>query len=252
MPSVPWVQGILWKTGATPGTFLGPYAGADNLYTTLKTSAAKHLSKLAAGSREVTSTTMVDGFEKYTMGEYEWMTYGDYFQTVENLGSGIAKTIPALKSGETIVIYAETQRAWMIAAYAAWRQVPAERPPSPPPPPPSLNPLLTLAHPCPQRSDVRRPLATRPAAEPPAPRLQGFVVGTIYATLGDEGALFGLNQSKCKAVFADSKLLKVLAKIAGKLTTVKGAPPPVVGMSTAPPLAMNDPPPPPPPRRPRA
>ena len=29
---------------------------------------------------------------------------------------------------------------------------------------------------------------------------QGFTVGTIYATLGEEGALFGINQSKCKAV----------------------------------------------------
>ena len=29
---------------------------------------------------------------------------------------------------------------------------------------------------------------------------QGLTVGTIYATLGEEGALFGINQSKCKAV----------------------------------------------------
>ena len=50
---------------------------------------------------------------------------------------------------------------------------------------------------------------------------QGFTVGTIYATLGEEGALFGINQSKCKAVVADSKLLKILAKIAGKLTDLK-------------------------------
>ena len=48
------------------------------------------------------------------------------------------------------MIYADTSRPWMIAAYACWRQ--------------------------------------------------GFTVGTIYATLGEEGALFGINQSKCKAV----------------------------------------------------
>ena len=55
-----------------------------------------------------------------------------------------------LKALDTVVIYAETSRPWMMAAYACWRQ--------------------------------------------------GFTVGTIYATLGEEGALFGINQSKCKAV----------------------------------------------------
>ena len=63
-----------------------------------------------------------------------------------------------LKALDTVVIYAETSRPWMIAAYACWRQ--------------------------------------------------GFTVGTIYATLGEEGALFGINQSKCKAV-ARQQVLKV-------------------------------------------
>ena len=27
---------------------------------------------------------------------------------------------------------------------------------------------------------------------------QGLTVGTIYATLGEDGALFGINQSECK------------------------------------------------------
>ena len=35
---------------------------------------------------------------------------------------------------------------------------------------------------------------------------QGFTVGTIYATLGEEGALFGINQSKCKAVVRQQAL----------------------------------------------
>ena len=54
------------------------------------------------------------------------------------------------------MIYADTSRPWMIAAYACWRQ--------------------------------------------------GFTVGTIYATLGEEGALFGINQSKCKAVVRQQAL----------------------------------------------
>ena len=50
---------------------------------------------------------------------------------------------------------------------------------------------------------------------------QGYVVGTIYSTLGEEGALFGINQSECKTVFADGKLLKVLGNIASQLTGCK-------------------------------
>ena len=40
-------------------------------------------------------------------------------------------------------------------------------------------------------------------------------------TLGEEGALFGINQSRCKVVIADAKLLKVLVKIAGQLKHLK-------------------------------
>ena len=61
-----------------------------------------------------------------------------------------------LKALDTVVIYADTSRPWMMAAYACWRQ--------------------------------------------------GFTVGTIYATLGEEGALFGINQSKCKAVVRQQAL----------------------------------------------
>ena len=50
---------------------------------------------------------------------------------------------------------------------------------------------------------------------------QGYTVGTIYATLGEEGAEFGINQSGCKMLFADGKLLKVLGNIATKIPKCK-------------------------------
>ena len=96
--------------------------------------------------------------------------YGQYFGRINNLGSGLAK-LPELSKGSTVIIYAETQKLWMLSAFAAWRQ--------------------------------------------------GYVVGTIYATLGADGAEFGINQSGAKMVFADGKLLKVLASIASKLTQCK-------------------------------
>lgn len=43
---------------------------------------------------------------------------------------------------------------------------------------------------------------------------QSLEIVTIYATLGEEGALYGINQTKSTIVIADPKLLKVLAKIA--------------------------------------
>jgi len=163
-------NGILWKS-TQPGAFTDSFGSASNLYETLVASAKANGSSPAAGQRPVTATHMVKGFEKYELGVYDFMTYTDYFTAVESLGSGMTAAIPGMTKGDTVVIYAETQRAWMLAAYAAWRQ--------------------------------------------------GLVVGTIYATLGEEGALFGINQSKCKAVVADSKLLKILVKIADKFTHLK-------------------------------
>merc|ERR1719473_1193767 len=48
-----------------------------------------------------------------------------------------------------------------------------------------------------------------------------MVVGTIYATLGEEGALFGINQSETPCLFADGKLLKILGNIASKCPKLK-------------------------------
>ena len=100
--------------------------------------------------RKILEVVPEGGFEKLRMApNYEWMTYSEYFKTADSLGAGLAEAIPGLKANDTVVIYADTQRDWMLAAYACWRQ--------------------------------------------------GYVVGTIYATLGAEGAEYGINQSGCKA-----------------------------------------------------
>ena len=43
---------------------------------------------------------------------------------------------------------------------------------------------------------------------------QGLIAVTIYATLGEEGALHSINQARSNTVLADAKLLKILVKIA--------------------------------------
>ncbi|KAL3929915.1 MAG: hypothetical protein SGPRY_001759, partial [Prymnesium sp.] len=120
-------------------------AGFSTLWDALAKTALANASRRAVGHRPILTMTIVDGFEKYTLGEDEWVTYGEYLDKVENLGSGMAKSIPSLSKGDTV---------------------------------------------------------------------QGLSKGTIYSTLGADGALFGFNQSRRKVVVADSKLLKVLATIA--------------------------------------
>lgn len=51
---------------------------------------------------------------------------------------------------------------------------------------------------------------------------------TIYATLGEEGAIHGITQTEATMVIADAKLLKILAKILPQCPTVKS----VVTMTT--------------------
>lgn len=51
----------------------------------------------------------------------------------------------------------------------------------------------------------------------------GLVVGTIYATLGEDGALFGLNQSEAPIVLTDGKLLTIVGNIASRCTALKRA-----------------------------
>jgi len=164
-------NGVLWNANQV-GAFSDCFGGHKNLWESLVASAATHGPLQCAGVRKILEVVPEGGFEKLRMApNYEWMTYSEYFKTADSLGAGLAEAIPGLKANDTVVIYADTQRDWMLAAYACWRQ--------------------------------------------------GYVVGTIYATLGAEGAEYGINQSGCKAVVADSKLLKILAVIAPKLKTVK-------------------------------
>lgn len=162
-------KGILWKSTSVGKMTTAP-AGLDTTWAMCADACKKFTASPAVGEREVLERQVVDGFEKFVLGEYSFITYGAYFGRIESVGSGLAK-LPELTPGSTVVIYADTQLLWTLSAFAAWRQ--------------------------------------------------GLVVGTIYATLGEEGALFGINQSECKAVFADGKLLKILGNIADKCTSLK-------------------------------
>lgn len=51
--------------------------------------------------------------------------------------------------------------------------------------------------------------------------MMNLQVVTIYATLGEVGALHGLNQSRATVCVADAKLIKILAKIAPKCSSLQ-------------------------------
>lgn len=50
---------------------------------------------------------------------------------------------------------------------------------------------------------------------------QGAVVVTIYATLGEDGVLHGINETKSPIVVCDNKLFKTLAAVLPKCKHVK-------------------------------
>ena len=162
-------DGVLWKSTSV-GKLLAPLPGQDNAWASISAACKKFTGSPAVGERAVLEHQKVDGFDKYVMGDFSFITYGEYFARIEAVGSGMAR-LPELAPGQRVIIYADTQLLWMLSAFAAWRQ--------------------------------------------------GLVVGTIYSTLGEEGAKFGINQSETPLVFADGKLLKILGNIASKCPKLK-------------------------------
>ena len=162
-------KGVLWKISSTPGEFVTTlHPTMDTCYSSLAIAVQKYAELQAVGSRPVLTRTMVDGFEKLTLGPYEYITYAQYFSRVEAIGAGLSSYLSA---GDTAMIYADTQLEWMLSAFGCWRN--------------------------------------------------GSIVATCYATLGEEGALFAINQSRAKLVIADAKLLRILANIAKDFETLK-------------------------------
>jgi len=168
-------NGVLWKATSV-GKFASiPEPGVTTIWESLVASVQKHSDRQACGWRTVVKREMEEGeggkqFEKYTLGPYNWLTYSEYFKTIEAFSTVLIQKT-GLGPKDRMVIFAETQKEWMIAAYAAWRQ--------------------------------------------------NVTVVTIYATLGEDGAQHGIEQTKASVVVADAKLLKVLAGVAAKCKSLK-------------------------------
>jgi long-chain acyl-CoA synthetase len=131
-------------------------------------------------------------FEKLTYAsEFEFWTFQQLYDSITNLGAGlVAKT--GLKPGDKVLIFAETQRDWMVAALAIFRQ----------------GGIVVTAY-----ASVVRPVCVF--------LLCGQVCDGRYATLGEEGVVTSLNQTEATTCVCDAKLFKTLAASAPHCPTLK-------------------------------
>lgn len=151
-----------------------PHSGADTAVKILEETTKLHGARRAVGWRDVVKVHEVEenGAKREKIefkNEYQWLTYAEYYERVLNLARGFS--LIGLVAQAKIVIYADTQRDWLVSAFAAWHS--------------------------------------------------NAQVVTIYATLGEEGALHGINETGATVVVVDARLLKVLAKILPQCKSVK-------------------------------
>jgi len=117
-------EGVLWDSTSV-GKFEAP-TGGSTVYELIKNACQRFSKNPGFGKRPLLERhyDAHDGkeVEKLTFADdYEWMSYGDYGEALHALGSGMVR-LASLKPGDCIVIYAETQLEWMLAAQAAWSQ----------------------------------------------------------------------------------------------------------------------------------
>lgn len=115
-------QSVLWNKDAVKdgkGVHLNTVDGISTLGEVIATSIEKFKEKRAVGVRPLLKREMEGKFEKLTLGDYTWMTYGEWGARINAFGSGL-KEVAGVASGDRMLIYAETQRDWMTAAFAGW------------------------------------------------------------------------------------------------------------------------------------
>lgn len=165
---------VLWNVEANKMCRKQPRSGAKTCIEILEKAKDQNRAKKCMGSREVVKVHQVEEkgktFEKIELkNEYQWLTYQETYDRCLHLARGLASL--GLEAKGKLVIYAETQRDWMVSAFAAW--------------------------------------------------FSNAQIVTIYATLGEEGAIHGINETEATHVVADAKLLKIVAKILPKCKSVK-------------------------------
>jgi len=101
--------------------------GSSTVWEAASKAFAAHAALPHVGMRKLEGRSYEEGpggkkFEKlHLSSEYSWMTYGEFRARIDRLGAGLA-TFAGLKRGDKMLIFAETQRDWMAAMFACFRQ----------------------------------------------------------------------------------------------------------------------------------
>lgn len=119
-------KGVLWNARSV-GKFVSvPDNGATTLFQLMTKAIEAGGEHPAAGNRPLIERTYEDFHGKQVekrefADHYEWLTFTDYGKRMADFGAGLV-AVAGMKPKERIMIYAETQLEWMLAAQAAFRQ----------------------------------------------------------------------------------------------------------------------------------
>ncbi|CAO2834527.1 unnamed protein product [Amaranthus hypochondriacus] len=102
-----------------------PWEGISTLAELFEKACEKHKDKPLLGTRtllakETELTKDGKSFEKFHLGEYEWLSYGKTFEAVCNFSSGLAQL--GHTRNERAAIFADTREEWFIAMQACFRR----------------------------------------------------------------------------------------------------------------------------------
>jgi long-subunit acyl-CoA synthetase (AMP-forming) len=120
-------DGVLWAADSVGELQTTPVEGISTIYDLVQYGVSKNGPREALGKRPLLERHYEEiapgkEVEKLTYSNtYEWITYQEFGATIASLGAGLVD-LGKLKPQDRVIIYAETQREWMLAAQAAFTQ----------------------------------------------------------------------------------------------------------------------------------
>ncbi|XP_044475878.1 long chain acyl-CoA synthetase 9, chloroplastic-like [Mangifera indica] len=117
--------GYAIRNSQFPSPVISAWEGIFTLAERFELSCKQHYNRRLLGTRKLISReneVTEDGrsFEKLHLGEYEWLTYGEAFETVCNFASGLAQL--GHRKEERVAIFADTRAEWFLALQGCFRR----------------------------------------------------------------------------------------------------------------------------------
>eukprot|EP00667_Euglena_gracilis_P026076 EG_transcript_31078 len=114
------VEDNVWRNARFPNELRAVPDGCTTVAQIMERAAEKFAAHPCMGWREITAVRMEGEkkFEKFTLSEYQWMTYAEVKKAADDFGAGLAAL--GMTRGRNISIYADTSKEWQIAAQACF------------------------------------------------------------------------------------------------------------------------------------